>query len=89
MGPLSIRNVYPCYTYHLSSWPLDCLRCNTPGWPQPCRWACLALTQMMRITRLRLMTRHLSHRGFTDAVTFIQCPNIQSGLSAKINPMVH
>jgi len=28
------------------------------------------LVQIIRTTPLRLITRHLSHRGFTDAETF-------------------
>ena len=40
----------------------------------PWRWLCLAIEQMMRTRRLRRMTRHLSQRGLTEAVTFIVCP---------------
>ena len=37
---------------------------------EPCLWECLGLVQIILTTPLRLMTRHLSHRGFTDAETF-------------------
>jgi hypothetical protein len=65
VGALTVGYVYPGNTNH----------CNSPatlvGGPYPCRWECLGLEQIIRTTLLRLMTRHLSHLGFTDAVTFI------------------
>jgi hypothetical protein len=39
--------------------------------PYPWRCLCLGLVQMMRTTPLRLTTLHFSHKGLTDALTFM------------------